>query len=62
MVALRAFYRRRAYAPAWCDAKQPAPQGRAALALLTRAEDFGLLPRSYHVRALQALTDSLTLP
>ena len=58
----RAFYLQRAYAPAWCDAKQPAASGRAALALLTRAEDFGLLPLLYHVRALHALTDSLAQP
>ena len=58
----QAFYFRRAYAPAWCDAKQPVAPGRAALALLARAEDFGLLPRLYHVRALQALTDSLAQP
>ena len=55
----RVFYRRRAYAPVWCDAQQPSAQGRAALALLTRAEDFGLLPSLYNVGALQALTDSL---
>ena len=58
----RSFYRRRAYAPAWCDVKQPATPGRAALALLTRAEDFGLQPRLYHVRALHALADSLAQP
>ena len=55
----RAFYRRRAYSPVWCDARQPSAQGRAALALLTRAEDFGLLPSLYPVGALQALVDSL---
>ena len=59
---IRALYRQRAYAPAWCDAKQIVPQGRAALALLIRAEDFGLQPRHYHVRALQALADSLARP
>ena len=58
----RAFYRRRAYAPAWCAATQPAARGRAALALLTRAEDYGLLPGRYHVGALHALTDSLAQP
>lgn len=58
----QAFYRRRAYAPAWCDTSQPASRGRAALALLGRAEDFGLAPRHYHVGALQALADSLTRP
>ena len=58
----RAFYRRRAYAPAWSDTNQLAPRGRAALALLSRAEDFGLQPRRYHVGALQALADSLTRP
>jgi len=58
----RAFYRRRAYAPVWCEAQQPSSQGRAALALLTRAEDFGLLPGVYQVGALQALTDSLARP
>lgn len=56
----RAFYRHRAYAPAWCDTNQLAPRGRAALALLGRAEDFGLQPRNYHVGGLQALADSLT--
>ena len=55
----RAFYRQRAFAPAWGDATHPAASGRTALALLSRAEDFGLLPRLYHVRALHALTDSL---
>ena len=58
----RAFYRRRAYAPAWCAATHPAAWGRAALALLTRAEDYGLLPGLYHVAALQALADSLAQP
>ena len=58
----RAFYRQRAYAPAWCSPTQLAPPGRAALALLGRAEDFGLLPRHYHAAALQALVDSLTQP
>ncbi|MFD1469504.1 L,D-transpeptidase family protein [Hymenobacter caeli] len=58
----RAFYRRRAHAPAWCAAQQLAPPGRAALALLVRAEDFGLQPRHYHVGALQALADSLAQP
>lgn len=58
----RAFYRRRAYAPVWCAAMQPTAQGRAALALLTRAEDYGLLPGLYHVGTLQALKDSLAQP
>ena len=58
----RAFYRRRAYSPTWCAAQQPSAQGRAALALLTRAEDFGLLPSLYHLEALQALADSLAQP
>ena len=58
----RAFYRRRAYAPAWGAGTQPNVQGRAALALLTRAEDYGLLPKLYHVGALQALADSLARP
>jgi murein L,D-transpeptidase YcbB/YkuD len=54
------FYRRRAYALAWSDTNQLVPRGRAALALLGRAEDFGLQPRRYHFGALQALGDSLT--
>ena len=58
----QAFYHPRAYAPAWCDAQQPTAQGRAALALLSRAEDFGLQSRHYHVAALQALADSLARP
>ena len=58
----RAFYRRRAYASVWCDAQQPSARGRAALALLARAEDFGLLPSRYRVGALHALADSLARP
>jgi murein L,D-transpeptidase YcbB/YkuD len=58
----RAFYRRRAYAPVWSEAQHPSAQGRAALALLARSEDFGLLPSLYHVGALQELTDSLSRP
>ncbi|MDB5233222.1 MAG: hypothetical protein JWR44_215 [Hymenobacter sp.] len=58
----RAFYRPRAYAPVWCDAQQLTLQSRAALALLARAEDFGLLPSLYHVGALQSLADSLARP
>ena len=58
----RTFYRRRTYAPAWCAATHPAARGRAALALLTRAEDYGLLPGLYHVGALKALSDSLAQP
>ena len=58
----QAFYRHRAYAPAWCAATQPDVQGRTALALLTRAEDYGLLPGLYHVGALKALSDSLAQP
>ena len=58
----RAFYLRRAYAPAWCDPKLPTAQGRTAVALLSRAEDFGLMPSLYHVRALHALADSLAQP
>jgi murein L,D-transpeptidase YcbB/YkuD len=56
------FYHLRAYAPAWCDPNQLTPQGHSALALLCRAEDFGLLPRHYHVGTLQALADSLARP
>lgn len=58
----QAFYRQRAYAPAWCDAKQLAPPGRTALALLGQAEDFGLQPLRYHTAALHALVDSLAQP
>ncbi|GAA4054524.1 hypothetical protein GCM10022409_47000 [Hymenobacter glaciei] len=58
----RGFYRGRAYSPTWCAAYQPSAQGRTALALLTRAEDFGLLPSRYHAGALQALADSLAQP
>ncbi|SFP89737.1 L,D-transpeptidase catalytic domain [Hymenobacter arizonensis] len=58
----RMFYRRRAYVPAWSVAQQPSQSARAALALLARAEDFGLLPSLYHVGALQAVADSLTQP
>ena len=60
--AVRAFYQRRAYAPAWGAGPQPSAQGRAALALLAQAEDYGLQPRDYHVAALQALADSLARP
>ena len=58
----RAFYQPRAYAPAWCDARQPGARGRAALTLLAQADDYGLQPRHYHVPALRALADSLALP
>ncbi len=58
--ATRAFYARRAYAPAWSDSTRPSATGRTALALLAHAEDYGLRPRRYHTPALQALADSLT--
>lgn len=56
------FYQHRAYAPAWSDSSQLAPQGRVALALLGRAEDFRLQPQRYHIKALQALADTLARP
>ena len=60
--AVRVFYRRRAFAPAWCAGSQPNAPGRAALALLSRAADYGLLPGRYQALALRALADSLARP
>ncbi|MCC3155169.1 L,D-transpeptidase family protein [Hymenobacter sp. BT770] len=59
---LNTFYARRAYQPAWSEGRRPNAMGRAALALMGQAEDYGLLPRRYHTAALQALADSLAQP
>ncbi|WP_210521710.1 L,D-transpeptidase family protein [Hymenobacter terricola] len=45
--AARAFYARRAYAPAWSAGSRPSPTGRAALA---QAAGFGLLHARYHAQ------------
>ncbi|MBC6990551.1 L,D-transpeptidase family protein [Hymenobacter sp. BT491] len=58
----QSFYALRNYQPAWSAGLEIGTIGRAALALLTRAEDFGLQPRRYQASALQALADSLALP
>ncbi|MGY3087279.1 murein L,D-transpeptidase YcbB/YkuD [Hymenobacter sp. UYAg731] len=60
--AVQAFYARRSYAPAWCEGTGAGPKGRAALALLTQAGDYGLTPARYHVLQLRALADSLAQP
>ena len=57
--AVQAFYTRRSYSAAWCEGTGTGAKGRAALALLTQAGDFGLMPMLYHVPQLQALADSL---
>ena len=59
MRATNAFYVRRDYAPAWSEGSQLSASGRAALALLIQAEEYGLQPNNYHVPALQALAKSL---
>jgi murein L,D-transpeptidase YcbB/YkuD len=60
--AVRAFYRRRAFAPAWCASSQPGAAGRVALALLAQAGDYGLVPARYQATALLALADTLARP
>ncbi|GAB2466496.1 hypothetical protein GCM10011375_32790 [Hymenobacter qilianensis] len=58
----RSFYTKRRFVPAWSTSQQPNATGRAALAFLAGAEDYGLQPSAYHAPALVALTDSLTWP
>lgn len=60
--AVRAFYRRRAFAPAWCAESRPGVPGQAALALLAQAADYGLLPGHYQAPTGHALADSLNNP
>ncbi|GAB2871209.1 L,D-transpeptidase family protein [Hymenobacter ruber] len=60
--ALRAFYAKRSYSAAWCAGAGAGAKGRAALALLARAGDYGLVPARYHVPQLRALADSLAHP
>ncbi|GAB3580647.1 L,D-transpeptidase family protein [Hymenobacter daeguensis] len=60
--ATRAFYARRAFAPAWSAGQKPSATGATALVLLLQAEDFGLRPASYHAPALRALAALLAQP
>lgn len=60
--AVQAFYTRRGYSAAWCEGAGAGAKGRAALALLTQAGDYGLTPARYHVPQLKALADSLAHP
>ena len=60
--AVQAFYTRRSYSGAWCEGAGVGAKGRAALALLTQAGDYGLPPARYHVPRLKALADSLAQP
>lgn len=60
--AVQAFYSQRRYSAAWCDGAGTGAPGRAALALLTRAGDYGLTPAVYQVPLLKALADSLAQP
>jgi len=57
--AVQAFYAPRQYAAAWTNQAGLQPAGRAALALLSQAADYGLPPAHYHGPALQALADSI---
>ncbi|MFC6223140.1 L,D-transpeptidase family protein [Hymenobacter artigasi] len=60
--AVQAFYTQRQHSAAWCADAGAGPKGRAALALLTQASDYGLTPAVYHVPLLKALADSLAQP
>ncbi|MBF9236877.1 L,D-transpeptidase family protein [Hymenobacter sp. BT683] len=60
--ATRAFYTQRHYAPAWSAGQQLNEAGEVALALLRKAEDYGLQADNYHMPALQALTKALAQP
>ncbi|GAB3865990.1 hypothetical protein GCM10028824_05840 [Hymenobacter segetis] len=60
--AVQAFYAKRTYSAAWCEGAGTGAKGRAALALLARAGDYGLTPALYHVPQLTALADSLAHP
>ncbi|MDB5267533.1 MAG: hypothetical protein JWP58_573 [Hymenobacter sp.] len=60
--AVQAFYAKRTYSAAWCEGAGAGAKGRAALALLAQAGDYGLLPALYHVPQLKALADSLAQP
>ena len=57
--AVQTFYTRRSYSAAWCEGTGTGAKGRAELALLTQAGDFGLMPMLHHVPQLQTLPDSL---
>ncbi|GAB3847164.1 hypothetical protein GCM10028822_08170 [Hymenobacter terrigena] len=59
---VQAFYTKRSYSAAWCEGAGAGAKGRAALALLTQAGDYGLTPALYHVPQLKALADSLARP
>jgi L,D-transpeptidase YcbB len=60
--AVQAFYAKRNYSAAWCEGAGAGAKGRAALALLNQADDYGLTPALYHVPLLKALADSLAQP
>ncbi|MBO2009681.1 L,D-transpeptidase family protein [Hymenobacter negativus] len=60
--ATRAFYARRAYAPAWPAGPDPHAPGQTALGLLLQAEDYGLQAANYHAPALRALAALLAQP
>ena len=60
--AVRAFYRRRGFAPVWCAGAQASVPARAALGLLAQADDYGLVPARYQAVPLRALADSLVRP
>jgi murein L,D-transpeptidase YcbB/YkuD len=60
--ATRAFYKQRAYAPAWNAGPALGTARDAALALLLQAEDYGLQPANYHAPALRALASLLAQP
>lgn len=59
---VQVFYARRSYLAAWCDGAEGSAKSQAALALLTRAGDYGLTPALYHAPQLKALADSLAQP
>jgi murein L,D-transpeptidase YcbB/YkuD len=58
---LRQLYAQRHYAPLWSDAAGLSSQVAPILAMLCEAQNEGLDPHDYHLRALQTLTATLSV-